>query len=69
MKEERAVESLGKLLLEDTKAEVRETAAWALGEISDPQALPFLKQALNDAETRVRDKARWALSEIEDSDG
>jgi beta-lactamase regulating signal transducer with metallopeptidase domain len=69
MKEERAVENLCKALLEDERAEVRETAAWALGEISDPQAAPFLKQALNDAETRVRDKARWALSEIEDSEG
>jgi HEAT repeat protein len=69
MKEERAVQTLCKLLLEDEQAEVRETAAWALGEISNPQATPFLNQALNDTELRVRDKARRALSEIEDGDG
>jgi HEAT repeat protein len=63
------VQPLCKLLLEDARVEVRETAAWALGEIKDPQAAPFLKQALNDADAGVRDKAVDALSEIEDSDG
>ncbi|HUQ33388.1 MAG TPA: M56 family metallopeptidase, partial [Pyrinomonadaceae bacterium] len=69
MKEERAVRPLCKLLLEDASVEVRETAAWALGEIKDPQAAPFLKQALTDTDAGVRDKAVDALSEIEDSDG
>jgi HEAT repeat protein len=69
MKVEHAVETLGRQLLEDDRAEVRETSAWALGEIRVPAASPYLNRALDDREARVRDKARWALSEIEDSDG
>jgi HEAT repeat protein len=69
MKEERAVESLCRLLVSDPQADVRRTAAEALGEIRSQKALVSLTQALNDAELRVRAKAKWAISEIEDSDG
>ena len=51
MKEERAVQALCRMLLEDAQAEAREMAAWALGEIRSSQAVTFLNQALNDPET------------------
>ena len=69
MKEERAVKALCNVLLADAQAEVRRSAAEALGEIRSSEAISSLKQALNDPEPRVRAKAGWAISEIEDSDG
>ncbi len=67
MKEQRAVTALCRLLLGDSRAEVRRSAAEALGEIASAEALPSLQQALNDPEMTVRAKATWAISEIEDN--
>lgn len=61
MKDERAVEALCSALLTDGQAEVRQTAAEALGEIRSSEAISSLKQALNDPEPRVRAKAGWAI--------
>jgi beta-lactamase regulating signal transducer with metallopeptidase domain len=68
MKEKRAVTALCRLLLGDPRAEVRQAAAEALGEIASAEALPALQQALNDPEADVRAKVSWAIAEIEDSD-
>ena len=65
LKNARAVAALCTVLLSDARAEVRRGAAEALGEISSPEALPSLKQALNDTEPTVSSKAAWAISEIE----
>ena len=65
MKDAGAVAALCNVLLSDARAEVRRGAAEALGEISNAEALPSLKQALNDAEPTVSSKAAWAISEIE----
>jgi len=67
MKEQRAVTALCRLLLGDSRAEVRRAAAEALGEIASAEALPSLQQALNDPEMTVRAKVTWAISEIEDN--
>jgi HEAT repeat protein len=69
MKDRRAVEPLCRVLLTDSRVEVRRMAAEALGEIRSNEALASLKQALNDPESGVRAKVGWAISEIEDSDG
>jgi HEAT repeat protein len=64
MKERRAVQSLGTMLLRDEQAGARQMAAWALGEIQDPKAVESLNAALQDTEPRVREKAKRALAEI-----
>jgi hypothetical protein len=64
MKDRRAVAALCRLLLSDSRAEVRQAAAEALGEIASAEALPSLEQALNDPEAGVRAKAGWAIDEI-----
>ena len=53
--------------LRDGHAEVRDRAAWALGELEDPSAIPGLLTALKDTDTELRSKAAWALGEIEDA--
>ena len=63
------MDALCQALLTDLQAEVRRTAAEALGEIRSTKALSSLKQALNDPEAGVRAKVGWAISELEDSDG
>ena len=45
-------------------AHTRAHAAYALGEIGDPRALPGLKQALNDGDKQVRRSAAGALAGI-----
>jgi HEAT repeat protein len=45
---------------------VRRAAAWALGQIGDPQATPALIQALQDEEWVVRQAAARALEQIGD---
>src|SRR5204862_374611 len=49
----------------DAAAPVRQTAAWALGEIESPQAIAPLSQALHDRAPDVRAMAAWALGQIE----
>ncbi|HUF88874.1 MAG TPA: HEAT repeat domain-containing protein [Gemmatimonadota bacterium] len=50
----------------DPDADVRETAAHALGGLDDPRAVDALVRALaNDADAGVRKMAAWALGEIE----
>src|SRR5207302_387144 len=44
---------------------VRQTAAWALGEIASTQAIAPLGQALHDRSPQVRTMAAWALGQIE----
>jgi HEAT repeat protein len=52
--------------LRDPEPEVRVAAAWALGEIESPEAIPPLTEALaGDEEAGVREAAAWALGEIE----
>ncbi len=65
MKDERAVDQLCNVLLLDTHAEVRVTAAEALGVIGSQKAVQSLGQALSDSEPRVRSKVKWAIAEME----
>jgi HEAT repeat protein len=52
-------------LLDDASSGVRIAAAWALGEIEDPDAIPALTRALaSDADPEVRGAAAEALGEI-----
>jgi HEAT repeat protein len=52
--------------LRDADAEVRASAAQALGSLGDPRAVEALLQALrSDADAGVRKMAAWALGEIE----
>jgi HEAT repeat protein len=53
-------------ILGDDHPEVRDRAAWALGELEEPSAVPALARALGDQDATVREKAAWALGEIED---
>ncbi len=50
--------------LRDPDPRVREAAAWALGELHDPQALPALLQALKDENPFVREAAARALGKM-----
>ncbi len=49
--------------LSDVDAQMRQTAAWVLGEMSPPakEAVPALAQALEDLNVQVRQTAAWAL--------
>ena len=50
--------------LDDEDAEIRKTAASALGEFQDERALAALVRALSDRDAEVRRWAAWALGEI-----
>ena len=52
--------------LSDRDAAVRAMAAWALGQLEVPEAIPALGKALDDDSVLVRRRAAWALGEIED---
>jgi HEAT repeat protein len=52
-------------LLKDKKKIVRKTAAWALGNIADDRAVPFLKETLLDADADVREAAQTALDSMQ----
>ena len=63
-----ARESSGELvnaLLSDQAVSVRETAAWALGELEISATRPGVARALADKEPRVRATAAWALGQME----
>lgn len=51
-------------LLNDSDAEVRGTAAWALDQLSSPVSVPALIETLYDPVFSVRSNAGWALVHI-----
>ena len=53
--------------LKDANDDVREQAAFALGQVGDKAAVPGLVQALSDAKPDVRQQAAFALSQIGDA--
>lgn len=54
--------------LGDEDAEIREQAAYSLGQLEDPRAVePLAKAVLNDTEPGVREQAAWSLGMIEES--
>ncbi len=62
----RTVAALGGAMT-DRNAEVRTSAARALGSLEDPRSVAALTAALrNDRDPRVREAAAWALGQIED---
>lgn len=62
----RAVAALIELLLRDSDADVRFSAAHALGELESEDAIDALVDAmLNDPSARVRQASAWALAELE----
>ena len=60
------IESLMDALGSDTEADVRMSAALALGEIGDARAVDALGRAVTDADAEVRLAAVWALQEMRD---
>lgn len=42
----------------------RRNAAWVLGVLRDPRAVPLLTASLKDSEARVREQAAWAIGAI-----
>lgn len=63
----RSVAALIQALRTDQDANVRRTAAWALGQIEDPAAVPALLEAMaGDRDVEVRRNSAWALGQIED---
>lgn len=63
-KEERVLEHLAEILLNDADEDVRASAAKALGDIGDEKAIEPLARALQDKEPWVREKAAEALGKI-----
>lgn len=59
-----ALKAIIGVLQRDPDVQVRTTAVEALGEISDPQTVPFLLGALKDKESPVRASAAEALARI-----
>ena len=65
----RSVAALSRALRSDASVEVRRTAAWALGQIENVDAVPALLYALaEDEDIEVRRTAVWALGQIESND-
>ncbi len=66
----RSTESIDALVsvLDDEDAEVRELAAWGIGNASPKRAPAALVSLLSDRNARVRSTAAWALYEIEDGE-
>ena len=52
------------IALKDADADVREQAAFALGQIGDARAIDGLTAALKDANSQVRQQAAFALGQI-----
>ena len=59
---------LEEALVSDESENVRETAAWALGNSPQRPSARALVTALGDRSANVRESAAWALAEIEDED-
>ncbi|KQC04186.1 MAG: hypothetical protein APR53_03745 [Methanoculleus sp. SDB] len=64
MRDERAVEPLIKRLHDDDWR-VRLKAAWSLGQIGDPRALPHLRRLMKDRSEAVADMAGEAVRGIQ----
>lgn len=63
----RAVEAIGRAMLEDRSALLRHEAAYVLGQVQSPHAIPSLKEALfHDDNPMVRHEAAEALGNIAD---
>lgn len=63
----RAVEAIGKAMIEDRSALLRHEAAYVLGQVQSPHAIPMLEEALfSDSNPMVRHEAAEALGNIED---
>jgi len=56
-----AIDALGEALRRDDNAEVRETAAWALGNLDAESAVEALTEALTAQSADLRMVAMWAL--------
>jgi epoxyqueuosine reductase QueG len=56
-----AVQALSTALRSDANTKVRETAAWALGNVGDRSSAAALTAALTDANPEVRKRAAWGL--------
>jgi HEAT repeat protein len=52
------------IALKDSAADVRQQAAFALGQIRDPRAIDGLTAALKDASADVRQQAAFALGQL-----
>ena len=63
-KAKQAVPSLMRSLNEDPFAGARANAAWALGEIGDPAAIPFLRKSTSDDDAFVRLRSVGALLDL-----
>jgi HEAT repeat protein/beta-lactamase regulating signal transducer with metallopeptidase domain len=59
-----AVPALSEVLRRDPDAEVRQQAAWALGQIDSPAGVPALSAALGDADPEVATLAAYSLGQI-----
>jgi deoxyhypusine monooxygenase len=63
----RAIEAIGRAMVEDRSALLRHEAAYVLGQVQSPHAIPALEKALfNDVNPMVRHEAAEALGNIED---
>ncbi len=63
-----ALDSLKNLLLTDPEPKVRKEAAFALGEIANPQVKDTLREALlSDESAKVRQMVVWALGQIKEA--
>src|SRR5699024_10331160 len=66
-KEKESSDRLGKLLQEDPRPVIRETAAWALGEIGTEEAENMLKKAVEyESESNVRTEIQQAIKRIKE---
>jgi deoxyhypusine monooxygenase len=64
---DRAVEAIGRALLEDESALLRHEAAYVLGQVQSPHAIPILEDGLfSDAHVMVRHECAEALGNIMD---
>jgi HEAT repeat protein len=53
--------------LGNSEATARRNAAWALGALDDPRAVPPLIKTLRETDEKVREQAAWALGALDDA--